>query len=516
MSRPHSEAADESRPADQPWPAIALAAFGAWMCAALLALAMFALTLGTSDAAPRVVLGAGFFMAAMLSLRIRSASTFVEQLFLPLFAVGLGTLAWALPSSLSEQLRTGLVGSLCLGVAICTQRAMLQTLLGAVGIAGCLAAVAQSLGLREWTLLSWLVALLAAGCWWCGQRVGEQRWQLTWARIGSGAALLALFLAAWQSGWAMGAGQAMGANSAWSLSGAAFGSPAHLICALLGLGFAGVASMGAKLPSPALSAMPKAASALALGALACLCLLQPWFGLCFALAWLAAAWGQRAMSGVAAFAALWTVLAIYGLQQPSFNLKALMLGAAGALLVASAWLMRPAGAVRTGATQARRTPWAMLFSVAAVCLVVGIGTVQKERIRSHGETVLVPLAPVDPRSIMQGDYMSLAFDMGNTSVPAEDQRGSAEWVAQIAPRDGVESVLQALRHQAPGMPIAANERRLKLRVVQSRWSMPTNAFFFPEGTGSRFELARFGIFKLGRNGDTVLIGLADAKGRPIK
>ena len=48
----------------------------------------------------------------------------------------------------------------------------------------------------------------------------------------------------------------------------------------------------------------------------------------------------------------------------------------------------------------------------ATCLVgvgilvaVNVSIWQKEQLLDHGKVVLLPLAPVDPRSLMQGDYI---------------------------------------------------------------------------------------------------------------
>ena len=40
---------------------------------------------------------------------------------------------------------------------------------------------------------------------------------------------------------------------------------------------------------------------------------------------------------------------------------------------------------------------------------------QKEQTLKDGQLVLLPLAPVDPRSLMQGDYMSLNYEVNSSS-----------------------------------------------------------------------------------------------------
>ncbi|TMH00918.1 MAG: hypothetical protein E6H79_16185 [Betaproteobacteria bacterium] len=66
----------------------------------------------------------------------------------------------------------------------------------------------------------------------------------------------------------------------------------------------------------------------------------------------------------------------------------------------------------TGSAAAgRAAPLLIALSALAVLLVVNLGIGQKERLIAHGQAVFVALAPVDPRSLMQGDYMRLNFNV---------------------------------------------------------------------------------------------------------
>ncbi len=54
----------------------------------------------------------------------------------------------------------------------------------------------------------------------------------------------------------------------------------------------------------------------------------------------------------------------------------------------------------------------------AIAVVLVLGAVNwsifaKERIKTHGERIYLALAPVDPRSLMQGDYMALRFELAS-------------------------------------------------------------------------------------------------------
>ncbi|WP_375603982.1 GDYXXLXY domain-containing protein [Wolbachia endosymbiont of Anurida maritima] len=55
-----------------------------------------------------------------------------------------------------------------------------------------------------------------------------------------------------------------------------------------------------------------------------------------------------------------------------------------------------------------RTKVMIVLSV-IVLVAMNYGIYEKEQIKKHGETLLLELAPADPRSLMQGDYMQLRY-----------------------------------------------------------------------------------------------------------
>src|SRR5882672_8284017 len=54
-----------------------------------------------------------------------------------------------------------------------------------------------------------------------------------------------------------------------------------------------------------------------------------------------------------------------------------------------------------------------LLACAAILALVGFSIAGKERQLVSGKVVYLELAPVDPRSLMQGDYMALRFKIAN-------------------------------------------------------------------------------------------------------
>jgi uncharacterized membrane-anchored protein len=135
--------------------------------------------------------------------------------------------------------------------------------------------------------------------------------------------------------------------------------------------------------------------------------------------------------------------------------------------------------------------------IAAALLVLGAvnwAIVAKERIKTGGERIYLELAPVDPRSLMQGDYMALRFRLAE-QLPT-DRGGSAP--LQVDAR-GVATLAPA---ETPA------ELRIRYRIRNGSVWLGTNAYFFEEGDAQRYEAARFGEFRVDRDsGEAVLIAL---------
>jgi len=133
----------------------------------------------------------------------------------------------------------------------------------------------------------------------------------------------------------------------------------------------------------------------------------------------------------------------------------------------------------------------------------------KEHIKSNGEIVYLKLAPVDPRSLMQGDYMALRFALVRELEQSLDF--NADKSAQ-APREGEvrwANVTLAADHVA-SLSSAETPLKLRYRIRNSQVWLGTNAFFFQEGEAQRFSTARYGEFRVDRrSGEAVLVGLRD-------
>ena len=159
-----------------------------------------------------------------------------------------------------------------------------------------------------------------------------------------------------------------------------------------------------------------------------------------------------------------------------------------------------------------------IFIVAGALLVLGavnFSIAGKERIKRDGEVIYLDLAPVDPRSLMQGDYMTLRFRLateiqGSLSSPsvAGGPREGEQRLADIALDNR-----RVARLARTGTPAT---HKLRYRIRQDAVWIGTNAFFFEEGSDQRYARARFGEFRLdAQTGEAVLVGLRDANLSPL-
>jgi uncharacterized membrane-anchored protein len=168
-----------------------------------------------------------------------------------------------------------------------------------------------------------------------------------------------------------------------------------------------------------------------------------------------------------------------------------------------------------------------IVACAAVLALVNLSIAGKERQLESGRIVYLELAPVDPRSLMQGDYMALRFRIANDALPAMPRTAAPGarrlfGPSNLAAADG--RIVAALdsrsiasyRRLDDGTAVAAGEVLLRYRVREGTLKFATNAFFFQEGTGKRYERARYGEFRVGPDGEVLLTGLRGTELEPLK
>ncbi len=143
-----------------------------------------------------------------------------------------------------------------------------------------------------------------------------------------------------------------------------------------------------------------------------------------------------------------------------------------------------------------------LLGAVLVLGALNFSIVGKERIKRNGEIVYLRLAPVDPRSLMQGDYMALRFALVqelDKAAPPSLREGEVRFANVSLAADRVATLADRT---------APTTLKLRYRIRNGQVWLGTNAFFFQEGDAARFSGARFGEFRVDRaSGEAVLVGL---------
>lgn len=155
----------------------------------------------------------------------------------------------------------------------------------------------------------------------------------------------------------------------------------------------------------------------------------------------------------------------------------------------------------------RLTRAVTLFGLLLVLGSVDYAIYGKERVKRTGETIYLELAPVDPRSLMQGDYMALRFRLAERIEAWREAEGRSRLrTAPLAVDDRGVATL------APG----AGTLEIAFRIRGGQVWLGTNAYFFEEGTADRYAGARYGEFRVDPStGEAVLVGLRDESLNPL-
>jgi uncharacterized membrane-anchored protein len=136
----------------------------------------------------------------------------------------------------------------------------------------------------------------------------------------------------------------------------------------------------------------------------------------------------------------------------------------------------------------------------------------REALLRDGAVILLELAPVDPRSLLQGDYMALRFKVADDAFGRFPDRVFPDGC--VVTRRGDDGVATFVRLD-DGTPLAADEIRIRYRWRAGAPQFATNAFFFEERQAPLYAGARFGEFRAAPDGEVILTGLRDAARQPL-
>lgn len=159
-----------------------------------------------------------------------------------------------------------------------------------------------------------------------------------------------------------------------------------------------------------------------------------------------------------------------------------------------------------------------IFAAALVLIgVLNFSIWKKENILRSGKTVILELAPVDPRSLMQGDYMILNFTLSRDISAALrsqelDMPAKASLIVNLDQNQIAKLANLEIDKAAQLQP---HQMRLQYRYQKGQAHLGTNAFFFQEGTAEIYAQAKYGEFKVSQQGEMLLVRMLDASLQPL-
>lgn len=510
-----SGAVAASQDRDRPWAVVVMTAVAAWFAAIPLGIfVVLALLSGsTSNRGAFVAVGVLVLGLALAMLYLAGKSLFVEQLGVASLIVGTALVGFGSFDSKSIQSSLGVMALLTMILAVMAPQSWLRALLAASFVTLLTLSVsyrdfyAVSAGLPAEYVLNFMAFAWIGGHAMLRQiehRPESVRIAGAMESILAGVGAMTVLLLALCSGktFLLSAGP-LSDVLPFRTSAAAGATAAALVsvaCALLGAAWL-------MRQWPALRAPWFAAVALTA---ACLCWFSVALGAVLLICAVCAAHGRRNLAVLAAASALWIVGAFYYQLAWPLGTKAAVLAACGAMLGAVARFAMPAEAPATAAplllpvTDQRWRRLVIGGAGAAILIVANAAIWEKEALIRDGARVYVELAPVDPRSLMQGDYMALnyAFPLGVDRSLAD----GAQLVARRAP-NGVATPLRI--HE--GEPLAADEMLIELVSKNGRLTIASDAWYFAEGEAERWSRAKFGEFRVDTKGKALLVGLRGPK-----
>ncbi len=166
-----------------------------------------------------------------------------------------------------------------------------------------------------------------------------------------------------------------------------------------------------------------------------------------------------------------------------------------------------------------------ITTLLVILFVINFSIYKKEQLLEEGQIVYLKLAPVDPRSLMQGDFMALRFELANTiQSKLKNKPDFIEHIGSKQSFDGLVYVKLDANNVASFISFnAATEAQetaispsesaktipLEFRLRKGQVKFATNAFFFEEGKGKTLEAAKYGKFRVNPDGELLLVSLHD-------
>ncbi len=146
-----------------------------------------------------------------------------------------------------------------------------------------------------------------------------------------------------------------------------------------------------------------------------------------------------------------------------------------------------------------------------VLALVNFEIYKKEQLLVEGTSILLDLAPVDPRSLIQGDYMILRYRIAELPALRKVARDG-----YLVLETNTRQVASFKRIYVADSPLLENEILLRFRKRGRGIRLGAESYFFQEGHAKYYVRAKYGELRVATNGESILVGLRDAEFRHLE
>lgn len=218
-------------------------------------------------------------------------------------------------------------------------------------------------------------------------------------------------------------------------------------------------------------------------------------------------WQRTLHATLSGLGGLWAIGSLYySFDWPLMHKALVLFGTAGVLLLSTSLIdIRARDKVATPCVVEHpvhpKTKWGLIVPAVVAVLMTNVSIWKNEHVVRQGTTLFVELIPVDPRSMMQGDYMTLTF-----ALPQDVRLQSSPSAFAVVQRsdNGIATVTRMDDGTAALMP---NELRIQVVRRGGHTVLATDAWYFKEGEGNRWSRAKYGEFRVDAKGHAVLVNL---------
>ena len=157
-----------------------------------------------------------------------------------------------------------------------------------------------------------------------------------------------------------------------------------------------------------------------------------------------------------------------------------------------------------------------LFLVVLSLIVFLVMIVKNEVHLQHSESIYVRLKPVDPRSLIQGDYMALSYQLYFSDVKELSNKEDVSFL-QNKPKvlayvelDAQRKVIKTSFNSKLIKSHPSVAHRLMLKNPSNRMDLlypASNSFLFAEGLAECYQAAQYAEFKVNQQGEAILASL---------